>query len=63
VNLLADEDVNGLVVERLRQDDHVVLYIAEMKPGIADEEILRKANLTDWKGQKRRTAHDILTAQ
>lgn len=44
MNLLADEDVDGPVVERLRQDGHVVLYIAEMEPGIADEEILRKAN-------------------
>jgi predicted nuclease of predicted toxin-antitoxin system len=44
MNLLADEDVDGPVVERLRRDGHVVLYIAEMEPGISDEEILRKAN-------------------
>jgi predicted nuclease of predicted toxin-antitoxin system len=44
MNLLADEGVDGLIVERLRQDGHAVLYIAEMEPGISDEEIPRKAN-------------------
>jgi len=44
MNVLADEGVDGPVVERLRHDGHVVLYIAEMEPGISDEEILRKAN-------------------
>lgn len=44
MNLLADESVDGPVVERLRQDGHVVLYVAEMEPGITDEEILRRAN-------------------
>jgi hypothetical protein len=43
VNLLADEDVDGPVVERLRQDGYAVLYVAEMEPGISDEAILRKA--------------------
>lgn len=44
MNLLADEGVDGPVVERLRQDGYAVLYVAEMEPGISDEEILRKAN-------------------
>jgi predicted nuclease of predicted toxin-antitoxin system len=44
MNLLADEDVDGPVVERLRQDGHAVLSVAEMEPGISDEAILRKAN-------------------
>ena len=44
MNLLADEDVDGPIVAHLRRDGHAVLYIAEMEPGIADEEILRKAN-------------------
>lgn len=44
MNLLADEGVDGPVVERLRQDGHTVLYVAEMEPGISDQEILRKAN-------------------
>lgn len=44
MNVLADEGVDGPVVERLRHDGHVVLYIAETAPGISDEEILRKAN-------------------
>jgi predicted nuclease of predicted toxin-antitoxin system len=44
MNLLADEGVDGPVVEQLRQDGHEVLYVAEMEPGIADEEILQIAN-------------------
>ena len=44
MNLLADEDVDGPIVEQLRHDGHAVLYVAEMEPGIADEEILQKAN-------------------
>jgi predicted nuclease of predicted toxin-antitoxin system len=44
MNLLADEGVDGPVVEQLRQDGHEVLYVAEMEPGLADEEILQIAN-------------------
>ena len=44
MNLLADEGVDGPIVERLRQDGHVVLYVAEMEPGISDQEILQRAN-------------------
>jgi hypothetical protein len=39
VNLLADEGVDRQIVDRLRQDGHSVLYIAEMEPGISDEAI------------------------
>jgi predicted nuclease of predicted toxin-antitoxin system len=44
VNLVADEGVDRAVVERLRQDGHDVLYIAELSPGILDEEVLSYAN-------------------
>lgn len=44
MNLVADEGVDGPVVDRLRQDGHDVWYVAEMEPGIADEDILALAN-------------------
>ncbi len=44
MNLLADESVERQVVERLRQDGHKVLYVAEMEPGIADDIVLERAN-------------------
>ena len=44
MNLLADEGVERQIVERLRQEGHVVLYIAEMEPGIEDDVILAQAN-------------------
>lgn len=40
MNLLADESVDRQIVDRLRQDGHVVRYIAEMEPGVADEVVL-----------------------
>lgn len=46
MNLLADEGVDRPIVERLRQEGHTVLYIAEMSPGIADDTILAQANAT-----------------
>jgi predicted nuclease of predicted toxin-antitoxin system len=44
MKLLADESVDRLIVERLRQDGHDVSYVAEMEPGIADEIVLQRAN-------------------
>jgi predicted nuclease of predicted toxin-antitoxin system len=44
VNLFADESVDGPVVQRLRQDGHDVLYVAELAPGVTDDEVLRDAN-------------------
>jgi predicted nuclease of predicted toxin-antitoxin system len=44
MNLLADESVDRQMIERLRQDGHEVLYIAEMEPGIADDVVLERAN-------------------
>jgi predicted nuclease of predicted toxin-antitoxin system len=44
MNFLADESVDRQVVERLKQDGHEVLYVAEMEPSISDEEVLNRAN-------------------
>ena len=44
MNLLADEGVERQIVERLRRDGHLVLYIAEMEPGISDDVVLERAN-------------------
>jgi predicted nuclease of predicted toxin-antitoxin system len=44
VNFLADESVDGQIVERLRRNGHLVEYIAEMEPGISDELVLEIAN-------------------
>ncbi len=40
MNILADESVDSPIVARLRRDGHQVGYVAEMNPGIADEEVL-----------------------
>lgn len=44
MNLVADEGVDHQIVERLRQEGHDVLYVAELAPGISDDEVLRQAN-------------------
>jgi predicted nuclease of predicted toxin-antitoxin system len=44
MNLLADEGIDKQIVDRLRQDGHSVVYIAEESPGINDEQILTLAN-------------------
>ena len=41
---LADESVDGAVVERLRQEGHDVVYVAELSPSIMDDEVLWIAN-------------------
>ena len=43
MNLIADESVDGPIVERLRTDGHAVPYVAEMSPGITDDEVLDRA--------------------
>lgn len=47
MTFVADEGVDRSVVERLRTEGHEVLYVAEMDPGIADDEVLRLANERD----------------
>ena len=44
MNLLADESVDQPIVQRLRQEGHGVVYVAELSPGITDEEVLRPEN-------------------
>lgn len=44
MNLLADENVDRQIVERLRRDGHEVAYIIEMERGITDEIVLVQAN-------------------
>ena len=44
MNFLADESVDKQIVDRLRRDAHIVLYVAEMKPGISDKDVLKEAN-------------------
>jgi predicted nuclease of predicted toxin-antitoxin system len=44
VNVLADESIDRQIVDRLRQDSHVVRYVAEMDPGISDDTVLDLAN-------------------
>ena len=44
MNFLADESVDASIVERLRSDGHDVAYVAEMSPGITDDEVLNSAN-------------------
>jgi predicted nuclease of predicted toxin-antitoxin system len=44
MNLLADESVDRQIVERLRQDGHDVLYMAEVEPSISDAQVFDRAN-------------------
>lgn len=44
MNLLADESVDKPIVERLRQENHTVVYVAESHPSIDDETVLHQAN-------------------
>ena len=43
MRLLADEDVDGQIVDRLRGQGHDVLYMAEADPGTNDDEVLSQA--------------------
>ncbi|MBD2595280.1 hypothetical protein BCD64_14350 [Nostoc sp. MBR 210] len=44
MKFLADENLDLQIVERLRQDGHLVWYVAEMEPGISDDVVLDLAN-------------------
>lgn len=44
MRLMADEGIDRQIVERLRQEGHEVLYIAELDPGITDEVVLAEAH-------------------
>lgn len=43
MKLLADEGVDRQVVEILRETGHDVVYVAELDPGISDEDVLELA--------------------
>jgi predicted nuclease of predicted toxin-antitoxin system len=43
MQILADENIPGSVVQRLRDTGHDVLWIRDTSPGIADDEIMRIA--------------------
>ena len=44
MNFLADEGVERVIVERLRQAGYTVWYVAERAPSITDDEVLARAN-------------------
>ncbi len=44
MKFLADESIDRQIVERLRKDSHDVFYVAEMDPGISDDDVLELAN-------------------
>jgi hypothetical protein len=44
VRFLADEGAESQVVARLRSDGHDIDYIAELAPGITDDDVLDRAN-------------------
>ena len=44
MKFLADECVDRQIVDRLRHGRYIVLYVAEMEPGISDHDVLNLAN-------------------
>ncbi|MBW2039404.1 MAG: DUF5615 family PIN-like protein [Deltaproteobacteria bacterium] len=44
MKFLADENIEREIVNCLREEGHVVFYVAEMEPGISDEAVLNLAN-------------------
>ena len=44
MNILADENIDRGIVERLRQDGHAVEWIAELSPSVPDEDVLARAS-------------------
>jgi predicted nuclease of predicted toxin-antitoxin system len=44
VNLFCDESIDRQIVDRLRRDGHSILYVAELSPGITDDQVLAQAD-------------------
>lgn len=44
MNFLLDESVDAPVAHRLRSDDHTVVCVWELTPGISDDQVLAHAN-------------------
>jgi predicted nuclease of predicted toxin-antitoxin system len=47
MRFLADENVSGFVVERLRSDGHDVVLVAETSAGASDKDVLGAADAHD----------------
>jgi predicted nuclease of predicted toxin-antitoxin system len=47
VNLVADENLHGAVVERLRSEGHHVIWIPEIAPRLPDAGVMQLANEAD----------------
>ncbi|MFH1118040.1 MAG: DUF5615 family PIN-like protein, partial [Pseudomonadota bacterium] len=43
MKIVADEGVDRPIVEKLRCEQHEVIYVAELAPGINDDDVLRLA--------------------
>src|SRR2546430_743719 len=43
MKLFADESIEKEIVQRLRKENHQVLHVQEIQPGLADEDVLSKA--------------------
>jgi predicted nuclease of predicted toxin-antitoxin system len=44
IRLLVDESVDKPIVDLLRENGHLIMYVAEMQPGITDDDVLELAN-------------------
>lgn len=44
MRIVADDGIDRQVVERLRQEGHEVDYVAELSPGISDEDVFELAS-------------------
>ncbi len=44
MKLVADENIDRRIIDRLRKDGHHIFCVAEMDPGISDDEVLDLAN-------------------
>lgn len=47
MKIVADENVDQQIVDRLRADGHEVLFVAEFDPGIDDEAVLLRSRQTN----------------
>jgi predicted nuclease of predicted toxin-antitoxin system len=44
MKFLADENIDKIIVDRLRRDEQVIFYVPEMQPGLSDDDIITWAN-------------------
>ena len=47
MKIVADENVDQQIVDRLREAGHEVLFVAELDPGIYDEAVLLRSRQTN----------------